>query len=260
MDRTAINDNFDATVKGAELEAMWEPVPGLKFNFAGGYEDTRIDNGQSSIDLMDRADVANHPDWMVVKPFVTQASNCILPIYVVAAILTGNAARCGRRMARAAFRARATMLISDGLDPVTLTALQGQSAVYPDRLQPWLGLDVHDPGAYPGFNPHQPGINNGEGFAKNLGGNQLPNAPHFTTSLSAANTRCRCRKIGRPRCTAISTGNRKASRACSTTGLTTRCAAIRTSNLALILTSAIGWQVMGYLKNVFDSPPSPATS
>ena len=41
VDRTAINDNFDATVKGAELEAMWEPVPGLKFNFAGGYEDTR---------------------------------------------------------------------------------------------------------------------------------------------------------------------------------------------------------------------------
>ena len=54
VDRTAINDNFNATVKGAEVEAMYEPIPGLKFNFAGGYEDTRIDNGQSSIDLMDR--------------------------------------------------------------------------------------------------------------------------------------------------------------------------------------------------------------
>ena len=41
VDRTAINDNFNATVKGAELEATWEPMPGLKFNFAGGYEDTR---------------------------------------------------------------------------------------------------------------------------------------------------------------------------------------------------------------------------
>ena len=46
VDRTSINVNFNATVKGAELEASWEPVPGLKFNFAGGYEDTRIDNGQ----------------------------------------------------------------------------------------------------------------------------------------------------------------------------------------------------------------------
>ena len=34
---------------------------------------------------MDRT-AGNHPDWMVVKPFVTQASNCILPAYVVAAL------------------------------------------------------------------------------------------------------------------------------------------------------------------------------
>ncbi len=54
VDRTSINLNFDAKVKGAELEATWEPIPGLKFNFAGGYEDTRVNNGQSAIDLMDR--------------------------------------------------------------------------------------------------------------------------------------------------------------------------------------------------------------
>ena len=90
VDRTAINDNFDAKVKGAEVEATYEPMPGLRFKFAGGYENTRIDNGQSSIDLMDRADVANHPDWMVVKPFVSQASNCILPVSVVAAILQAH--------------------------------------------------------------------------------------------------------------------------------------------------------------------------
>ncbi len=87
VDRTAINDNFDATVKGAEVEATYEPLPGLRFKFAGGYENTRIDNGQSSIDLMDRADFEEHPDWMVVKPWVSQSSNCVLPVYVVAAIL-----------------------------------------------------------------------------------------------------------------------------------------------------------------------------
>ena len=85
VDRTSINMNFNATVKGAELESTWEPLPGLKFNFAGGWEDTRIDNGQSAIDLMDRT--AGMPGWMVVKPFATQASNCILPDYVVAALL-----------------------------------------------------------------------------------------------------------------------------------------------------------------------------
>ena len=39
VDRTSINLNFNATVKGAELETTWEPAPGLKFSFAGGYED-----------------------------------------------------------------------------------------------------------------------------------------------------------------------------------------------------------------------------
>ncbi len=83
VDRTAINDNFDAHVKGAELEATWEPAPGLRFNFAGGYEDARLAKGDHSVDLMDRT--AGNPDWMVVKPFAGQASNCILPVYVVAA-------------------------------------------------------------------------------------------------------------------------------------------------------------------------------
>ena len=48
VDRTAINHNFNATVRGAELESSWEPLPGLKFNFAGGYEATRLDNGSTS--------------------------------------------------------------------------------------------------------------------------------------------------------------------------------------------------------------------
>ena len=37
VDRTSVNLNFDATVRGAEMEATWEPLAGLKFSFAGGY-------------------------------------------------------------------------------------------------------------------------------------------------------------------------------------------------------------------------------
>ncbi len=48
VDRTAVNLNFNATVKGAEMEATWEPIAGLRFNFAGGYEDTRVGNGQKA--------------------------------------------------------------------------------------------------------------------------------------------------------------------------------------------------------------------
>ena len=42
VDRTAINNNYDAHVKGAELKSTWEPMPGLRFNFAGGWEDTAV--------------------------------------------------------------------------------------------------------------------------------------------------------------------------------------------------------------------------
>ncbi len=85
VDRTSINLNFNATVKGAEVETTWEPLPGLKFSFAGGYEDTRMADGSKAVDLMDRT--AGNPDWVVVKPFVTQASNCVLPAYVIGFLL-----------------------------------------------------------------------------------------------------------------------------------------------------------------------------
>ena len=85
VDRTSINLNFDATVKGAELEATYEPMPGLKFHFAGGYEHTRLADGSNSVDLIDRT--AGHPGWVVMKPFVTQSSNCIFPNYVAAALV-----------------------------------------------------------------------------------------------------------------------------------------------------------------------------
>ncbi len=69
VDRTSVNLNFSADVKGAEVEATWEPVPGLRFNLSGGYENATLDNGSQAIDLMDRT--AGHTDWMVVKPFPT---------------------------------------------------------------------------------------------------------------------------------------------------------------------------------------------
>jgi iron complex outermembrane recepter protein len=76
VDRTAINDNFDAHVRGAELETTWEAAPGLKFSFAGGYENATLNKGSHSVDLVDRT--AGTPGWMVIKPFVTVASNCNL--------------------------------------------------------------------------------------------------------------------------------------------------------------------------------------
>jgi iron complex outermembrane recepter protein len=249
VDRTSINLNFDATVKGAELETSWEPAPGLKFSFAGGYEDTRINNGQSAIDLMDRT--AGTPGWMVVKPFPTQASNCILPIYVIATLLEEGSSR-GVNDGAPIFAC--TQAYSEHLDPVTLeTYTANPSGVG--------GIGYHTahgdftfpiPSGYAGFDPNNPAYNNGEGFAKNLGGNQLPNAPHFTTSLSAEYTL----PVSEDWAATLHSDFYWQSQSFARVFNDRPYDKIRgysNVNLALILTSASGWQVLGYLKNVFDT-------
>ena len=73
-------------MKGAELEATWEPLPGLRFNFAGGWEDTALAKGSQAVDLMDRT--AGNPGLdgrQTVRRRRHRTAFC--PTYVVAAIL-----------------------------------------------------------------------------------------------------------------------------------------------------------------------------
>jgi outer membrane receptor protein involved in Fe transport len=244
VDRTSINDNFDAHVKGAEIETTWEPVPGLRFNFAGGWEDTAVAKGQSSVDLMDRTDAANHPDWMVVKPFVTQTSNCILPKSVVAAGLHYHGLQdpgpgqvmlmCG-----AAY----------GLHVDPLTGLP----YTPDPTQIYFNGSISDAdlGTYPGFNPLT-APNNGEGFAKDLSGHELPNAPPFTVAFGAQYTiplssdwagTLRGDYYWQDYSWARIFNDNPYDRLRGYTNV----------NLTLILTSQNGWQVMLYDKNIFNT-------
>ncbi len=250
VDRTAINDNFDATVRGAEIEATYEPTPGLRFKFAGGYEHTRIDNGQSSIDLMDRADVEEHPDWMVVKPWVSQASNCILPVYVVAAVLKARPPD-GAANGTASIPGVCSNAYQYGLDPVTLKPYKTDGPpVFPTDYGPG-GITLNDPGVYPGFDPHQPGINNGEGWAKNLGGNELPNAPPFTVSMSGDYTIPLTTDWAGTFHADYYWQDYSWARVFNDNPYD-RLRGYTSVNLALILTNQNGWQVMGYVKNVFD--------
>ena len=128
VDRTAINLNFNAHMKGAELEATWEPLPGLKFNLAQGFEDTRLANGSQAVDLMDRT--AGNPNWTVVRPFVTQASNCILPNYVVLELVNWSAVSNHPRLTFAC-----GVAYSQHLDPATDAALYR-------RIQLWVMRDL----------------------------------------------------------------------------------------------------------------------
>ncbi|HTO41915.1 MAG TPA: TonB-dependent receptor, partial [Rhizomicrobium sp.] len=235
VDRTSINLNFDATVRGIELESTYEPMPGLRFNFAGGWQKTRIADGMKAVDLMDRT--AGNSDWMVMKPFVTQASNCVMPKYVVAQLMAipfsgqGNpgAAACG-------------YAYNLHVDPVTLKAYD------PANKLDHLNNPIPN---YPGYNPLT-APNNGEGFDKDLGGNALPNAPPLTLSAGA--------QYSMP-LTSSWAGTLRAdyywqdyswARVFNDNPYD-RLRGYSTVNLAVILTSQNGWQVMLYDKNVFSA-------
>jgi outer membrane receptor protein involved in Fe transport len=258
VDRTSINDNFDAHVKGAEIESTWEPLSGLRFNFAGGWEDTAVANGSKSVDLMDRADLAAHPDWMVVKPFVTQASNCVLPVYVVAEYLaTLEAQAYSPELGFACTRA-----YQAGQDPLT-----GKTYVADPTTDiagaPISGYPGFDPRAgtpgdpYTGqntFNGHDygPAPNDGQGFYKDLGGNELPNAPPFTVSFGAQYTMplsidwagtLRGDYYWQDYSWARIFNDNPYDRLRGYTNV----------NLTLIFTNQNGWQVMLYDKNVFNT-------
>lgn len=233
VDRTSINLNFDAHVKGAELEATYEPTPGLRFNFGGGWEDTSLARGDEAIDLMDRT--AGNAKWMVVKPFVTQASNCILPVYVVEGLIQSGQ--------------------SEGNPATEACGYAYQAHVDPESVA--LGV----PADYPGFDPVSPTAsnngagpapNNGEGFDKQLGGNELPNAPPLTVSLGA--------QYSVP-LTSDWAGTLRGdyywqdyswARVFNDNPYD-RLRGYTTLNLTLIFTNQNGWQVMLYDKNVFNT-------
>jgi iron complex outermembrane receptor protein len=213
VDRTSINLNFNANIRGAEAEATWEPIPGLRFNFAGGYEDSKLASGSQAIDLIDRT--AGNSDWMVIKPFINETSNCILPTYVVKAYVLNTNGTAG--------------FIAFACDfDYTLDADQSGT----------------------GFDP-KTAPNGGAGFDKSLTGNQLPNAPPFTVSFGTQYTipvtpdwgaTLRGDYYWQDYSWARIFNDHPYDRLRGYTNV----------NLSLTFTNQSGWQVMGYMKNIFD--------
>jgi len=252
VDRTSVNWNFNANVKGVELESTWEPVSGLRFSFAGGYENATLAKGSQAIDLMDRT--AGNPNWMVIKPFITQTSNCVFPTYVVNELIGGTDGLIDGCLEA----------YSWGDDPVT-----GDPYAHNPNLVRYPNYPGFDPNAggidpntglsdpYTGQNTYNgvdygPAPNGGAGFYKNISGNQVPDAPHFTTSLSADYTI----PVSEDWAATLHSDFYWQSQSFARVFNDRPYDKIRgysNVNLALILTSASGWQVMGYLKNIFDT-------
>jgi outer membrane receptor protein involved in Fe transport len=236
VDRTSINLNIDAKVKGAEIESIWEPITGLRFNLSAGYETSRIDNGQSSIDLMDRT--AGHSDWTIVHPWITATSNCVLPKSTVGAIISNYRSLLGGDDSHPIPAA----LQAYDVQPLLLACY----AAYSLGLDPGLLY-----GTITGFDPAT-APNGGAGFSKELGGNELPNTPHFTLSWGAQYSVPVTSDWAATLRGDFYYQSDSWARIFNDSPYD-RLRGYANLNLALILTSQNGWQAMGYMKNVFNT-------
>lgn len=160
VDRLALNENFDAEIWGAELELLWRPTPAFRVNANLGYLGSRIANGMKSIDVMDRTQ--GNPDWVILKPFMQLASNCIAPKAIVEKII--NSPLYGGQ--------------TNYLNPLCGGSWNGsyKAGSYFSTI-----MDVI-------YDPAVDAPNQGRGFDANLGGKELPNSPHWTVNLGAQYT------------------------------------------------------------------------
>lgn len=147
---TAVNDNIDARVYGAELEFIWQPLNALRLDGTIGYLHTEIQNG-ASVDAMNRTQ--GDPALTVVKG-ASNGTNCVVPTAGLAAFISTLNAQ--------------TPVIPDATAPGGLRPLR------PTDLLGACG------GSLAAF-----GMTPSDGVPVQLEGKELPNSPHWTFNLGA---------------------------------------------------------------------------
>jgi len=168
VNRTSVNENVDAKVYGFELESIWSPVHNLKLNANIGYLHTKIGDGVSSIDTMNRTQ--SNAAYTVVKVGPNSSAvgaNCVLATAGVATILAAGAGgtlpwACSGAAAYQAFLSTPAAAGGAGLPAATAAFLANSTGLY----NYGTGFSI-------------------EGTSANLSGNQLPNSPHWTMSVGA---------------------------------------------------------------------------
>jgi outer membrane receptor protein involved in Fe transport len=169
-------------------------------------------------------------------------------VYVVAAILKSKPPTA-EQYGTSSIPGACTNSYQFGLDPVTDFPYKA-NPVFPTDYNDDHAGPAFDPGPYPGFNPAS-APNNGEGFAKDLGGHELPNAPPFTVSMSGDYTMPLTPDWAGTFHVDYYWQDYSWARVFNDNPYD-RLRGYTNVNLALILTSQDGWQVMGYVKNVFN--------
>ncbi|WP_421736745.1 TonB-dependent receptor [Caulobacter sp.] len=171
VNRTSVNENVNASVYGLEFESIWSPVHNLRLNANVGYLHTKIGDGVTSIDTMNRTQ--SNAAYTVVKVGPNASSvgaNCVLTTAGVATIIGAGAGAtlpfaCTGAAAYQGFLATPAALGGAGLPAGTAAFLANATGLY----NYGAGYSI-------------------EGTAANLSGNELPNSPHWTTAVGAQYT------------------------------------------------------------------------
>jgi outer membrane receptor protein involved in Fe transport len=158
-DRTAVNENFDSTIYGAELQAVFAPSRNFRMIANVGYLKTKIGKGEASIDIMNRN--LGNPDYTVFRPWVQLPSNCVVPTGVAESWLQGTDGIRGYWSVCGGVGGLLGSLQSAPTDPAT-----GQP---------------YDPANYPE-------LNGGAGLKTDISGNEMPNSPRWTVNVGAEYT------------------------------------------------------------------------
>jgi len=166
VDRISLNENFDARIWGLELEGAFYPTPAWRIDANVGYLNTRVADGEKSIDVMNRTQ--GNEDWTLLRPWVQVPSNCIAPTKHVETIIA------------AGYDAATTGLALQAL--CSGSARYGTfNPDYPSLLPMWafFGFTYDALTEAPNF---------GRGFDADLSGNEMPNSPNWTANIGTQYT------------------------------------------------------------------------
>jgi outer membrane receptor protein involved in Fe transport len=83
---SAVNQNINAKIYGAEFESIWQPIHNLALNANIGYLHTSIDTGQTSIDQLNLTQ--GDTSYTLVKN--TAGANCLAPTAAVAGYIAAG--------------------------------------------------------------------------------------------------------------------------------------------------------------------------
>lgn len=177
INRTSANFNINADIKGLELETVWNPVNTLLINANIGVLDATIKDS-TAVDVLDRTNGNN--DYVVIKNAGNYA-NCVVSAAGFRAVLIGildsplvpaTAAGgiCGTT-------ARPYGFFADNPTTTEVNEEAGNIALFNGLITARNG----DTGTIPAISAGD--LTPFEGFAKDLDGNTIPNAPELTWNM-----------------------------------------------------------------------------